>query len=79
MSEKTINEEIEILVNGIANNNPAPEKAKITKNYTGKQIIDIETENGETYETIPYMGDNTIGKTAILIFLYGEKPFAICI
>lgn len=79
MSEKTINEEIEILVNNIANNNPAPEKAKITKNYPEKQIVDIETENGEIYKTIPYMGNNTVGKTAILIFLYGEKPFAICI
>ena len=44
MSEKTINEEIEILVNDIANNNPAPEKAKIklsNQNNIFEKIIHI--------------------------------------
>lgn len=81
MAEKTINEEIEIMIQNIANNNPAPEKCKIVKNYSNSNFVDIQTDAGDELKSVPLMGDNTVGKTAIVIFLEGnyQKPFVICI
>ena len=81
MAEKTFVEEIETTIERVANNNPAPEKCTITKNYSDSNFVDIKTETGDEMKTVPLMGNNTVGKTAIVIFLEGKinKPFVICI
>ena len=81
MAEKTFAEEIETMIQDMANNNPAPEKCTITKNYSDSNFVDIKTETGDEMKTVPLMGNNTVGKTAIVIFLEGKinKPFVICI
>lgn len=81
MAEKTFAEEIEIMIQDMANNNPAPERCKIIKNYSDSNFVDIKTEKGDEMKTVPLMGTNTVGKTAIVIFLEGKinKPFVICI
>lgn len=81
MAEKTFAEEIETTIKRVANNNPAPEKCTITKNYSDSNFVDIKTETGDEMKTVPLMGNNTVGKTAIVIFLEGKmnKPFVICI
>lgn len=81
MAEKTFAEEIETMIQDMANNNPAPEKCTITKNYSDSKFVDVTTEKGDEMKVVPLMGDNTVGKTAIVIFLEGnyQKPFIICI
>ena len=81
MAEKTFVEELETMIQDMANNNPAPEKCTITKNYSDSNFVDIKTETGDEMKTVPVMGANTVGKTAIVIFLEGKmnKPFVICI
>ena len=77
--EKTFAEEIEILVKDIANNNPAPEKCTITKNYSNPNYVDVETNDGTEYKTIPLLGSNKINTNGIVLFLdgNGDNPIVI--
>ena len=79
MAEKTLAEEIIILVKDHANNNPAPTTCTVTGNYPDDQYhVDVSTEDG-TLRYVPCLFNNTIGHNGIIVYLDGDlnNPLAI--
>ena len=80
MTNRTLTDELERLIKDIATseNNPAPMKCEVIKNYSSDPYVDIRTVDGD----IPYVekiGGNSIGARGIVFFLDGDlnSPFAI--
>ena len=67
MTERTINEEIQIMIDHTLKQQPQPTLCKITKTYTGN-YADIETNIG-TLTYIPVIGTPTINNPGILFTL----------
>ena len=79
MAERTINEEIELIVKDVANNNPAPITCTVIKNYQNDLFhVDIETDIG-ILNYVPCLFNNTVGHKGIIVFIDGDlnNPLAI--
>ena len=79
MVQKTLAEEIIILVKDHANNNPAPTQCTVINNYEDDQYhVDVSTEDG-TLRYVPCLFSNTVGADGIIVYLDGDlnTPLAI--
>ena len=78
MAKPTLAKSIVTMINGEANNNPAPIACEVIKNYDDPNIVDVTTDEG-TYDYVPCILSNKIGNIGILIFIDGDpdSPFAI--
>ena len=78
MAKPTLAKSLVTMINGEANNNPAPIACEVIKNYDDPNIIDVTTDEG-TYDYVPCILSNKIGNIGILIFIDGDpdSPFAI--
>ena len=78
MAKPTLAKSLVTMINGEANNNPAPIACEVIKNYDDPNIVDVTTDEG-TYDYVPCILSNKIGNIGILIFIDGDpdSPFAI--
>ena len=78
MAKPTLAKSLVTMINGEANNNPAPSACEVIKNYDDPNIVDVTTDEG-TYDYVPCILSNKIGNIGILIFIDGDpdSPFAI--
>ena len=78
MPKPTLAEGLITMINGEANNNPAPLACEVTKNYTDPNYVDVTTDEG-TYDYVPCICGNKVGNIGILVFIDGDpdNPFAI--
>lgn len=72
MAEKTLAEEIAVIVNSEANNNPAPVRCKITKIYDDNKHVDAETTNGTLTYAETISNNLAVGNVGIVAFLNGD-------
>lgn len=77
MTERTINEEIQIMIDHTLNQQLKPMKCTVIKNYgTDKNHVDIETDMGNL-TFVECINSNKVGNKGILIYLENNTPFAI--
>lgn len=69
---KTLAEEIEVIVKNISNNNPPPQKCKVTGTYPDGKYVDVEiTGMGETIHK-PLFGIAELGDECLIVFCDGD-------
>ena len=79
MSNRSLADEMEIMITSLANNNPAPLKCTITKIYEDHKHVDVKTDYGDV-DYVETIGNNLkIGNIGILIFLDGKNDDKIII
>lgn len=79
MTENSLMDEILIGVQDVANNNPAPEKCRITRVYDDNIHADIETNNGLIKYVETISNNLSVNNTGILVYLDGEMDNLIVI
>ena len=78
MAEKTINDEIQSMIDHTINQQPKSQLITITKVYEDNNHIDCETTSEDTLEYVPTIASNlTIGKTGVLIILENDEYIVI--
>ena len=70
MTNDTLTNEIQILINNTINQIPYPTRCTITRVHSNTRI-DIKTDNGELEQVECIANNPTIGNTGILVFLNG--------
>lgn len=79
MSNRSLADELEIMITSLANNNPAPLRCTITKIYDDELHVDVKTDYGEV-NYVETIGNNIeTGNIGILIFLDGNEKNKIII
>ena len=76
MPDLTINDGIQTMINQTINQMPQPKKVLITKKYDDGHV-DIKTLNEDTLEYIAYIGNPTVNKYGILLFLDNDELMVI--
>ena len=74
MTNRELIDEILTLIRSESNNNPAPLKCKIIRNYRDNpNLVDVKLEEGEIIQFVSVVGSNRIGNKAVLIFIDGSS------
>ena len=79
MSNKSLADELEIMITSLSNNNPAPLRCTITKVYEDNIHVDVKTDYGEVIYVETIGNHLKIGNIGIIIFLDGNEKNRIII
>ena len=79
MENRTINEEIELIIQDKLNKQPYPTRCKIVQKYADNIHADIETEDGIIQYVETISNNLTVGNPGILLFLDGNENNMIVI
>lgn len=78
MADRTINDEIQIIVDHTLQQQPKPEKIYITKIYEDQKHIDCKNTNGDIITYVPIIANNpSVNNIGILIFLENNEKMVI--
>lgn len=78
MADRTINDEIQIIIDNTLQQQPKPQKITITKIYTDNKHADAKTTKGEELTHIPIIANNpTVNNIGVLIYLENNETIII--